>query len=45
MATQGIVAPLRLSGVQVTATPTGSDALNLTQSTVALAGKEPEELL
>ena len=32
--------PLRLSGVQVTATPTGSDALNLTQSTVALAGKE-----
>lgn len=32
--------PLRLSGVQITATPTGSDALDLTQSTVALAGKE-----
>jgi iron complex outermembrane receptor protein len=32
--------PLRLSGVQVTATPAGSEALDLTQSTVALAGKE-----
>lgn len=32
--------PLRLSGVQITATPTGSDAMDITQSTIQLSGKE-----
>ncbi|HVE79481.1 MAG TPA: TonB-dependent receptor [Gemmatimonadaceae bacterium] len=31
--------PLRLTGVQVTATPVGADALNITQSTLELSGQ------
>ncbi|HEX2716877.1 MAG TPA: TonB-dependent receptor [Gemmatimonadaceae bacterium] len=34
--------PVRLSTVQVTATPTGTDALEITRSTAAITGKEFE---
>lgn len=36
---------VRLSAVQVTATPTGADALEITRSTTALTGKELERAL
>jgi iron complex outermembrane receptor protein len=39
------VATVRLSSVNVTATPTGSDPLNVTQATVQLAGKELQRAL
>ncbi len=34
--------PVRLSTVQITATPTGTDALEITRSTAAITGKELE---
>ncbi|CAA9358691.1 MAG: Putative TonB-dependent receptor [uncultured Gemmatimonadaceae bacterium] len=42
-----VLAPstVRLQGVQVTATPTGTDPLNITQSTVELSGKELQRTL
>ncbi len=39
------VATVRLSSVNVTATPTGSDPLNVTQATVQLSGKELQRSL
>lgn len=39
------VATVRLSGVNVTATPTGTDPLDVTQATVQLAGKELQRSL
>jgi len=38
-------ATIRLSSVNVTATPTGTDPLNITQATVQLAGKELQRSL
>lgn len=39
------VATVRLSSVNVTATPTGTDPLNVTQATVQLSGKELQRAL
>ncbi|MBL0172964.1 MAG: TonB-dependent receptor [Gemmatimonadaceae bacterium] len=39
------VATVRLSSVNVTATPTGADPLNVTQATVQLSGKELQRVL
>ncbi|MES2523818.1 MAG: TonB-dependent receptor [Gemmatimonadota bacterium] len=39
------VATVRLSSVNVTATPTGADLLNVTQATVQLSGKELQRAL
>ena len=39
------VATVRLSSVSVTATPTGTDPLNVTQATVQLSGKELQRAL
>ncbi len=39
------VATVRLSSVNVTATPTGTDPLNITQATIQLSGKELQRAL
>ena len=39
------VSTVRLSSVNVTATPTGTDPLNVTQATVQLSGKELQRAL